>query len=150
MSNVGAGRDLPRGDFGAFEGELVQAGTVTFQGQRPAPRLVHEGDTVYLLVEAEVRSVGFSRNTDGDLVRRHVLRVVEAAEAPDRIHDAVITVVRAAADEREGREALPGINDPDPDLADLSEDELLALEQKLAAEEAAADEADGTDPEAEG
>jgi len=140
MSNVGARKAQPRGDFGAFEGELVQAGTLQFQGQRPAPRLVHEGDTVYVLVQAEVRSVGFSRNADGDLVRRHVLKVVEAAEAPDRIQGAVITVVRAAADEREGRQQLPLDGDADPDLSEMSEDELLALEQSLEAAEAEADE----------
>jgi len=140
MTNVGARKDQPRGDFGAFEGELVQAGTLTFQGQRPAPSVLHEGDTVYLLAQAEVRSVGFSRNADGDLVRRHVLRVVEVAEAPDRIHDAVITVVRAAADQREGRQPIPGIGD---DGVPLSDDEMLALEQELAAEEAAEAEAEG-------
>jgi hypothetical protein len=67
--------------------------------------------------------------------------VVEAAEAPDQIHDAVITVVRAAADEREGRQTLP--LDDDQDLADLSEDELLALEKAAEAREAAEAEAEG-------
>ena len=142
MGNVGARRDVPRGDFGAFEGELVQAGTVSFQGQRPAPRLVHEGDTVWLLVQAEVRSVGFSRNTDGDLVRRHVLRVVEATEAPDSIEGAVITVVRAAADEREGRTPLAFDEDGNANPDGASDEELLALEQAAAAAEAAEDEAE--------
>jgi hypothetical protein len=142
MSNVGARRDLPRADFGAFEGELVRAGTLQFSGQRPAPRLAHEGDTVYLLVQTEVREVKFSRNADGDLVRRHVLRVVEAAEAPATIQGAVITVIRSGADLREGREPLP--------FADLTDEESEQLEAELAEREALELEAGAApDPEAE-
>ena len=107
MSNVGARKDMPRGDFGAFEGEQVLAGSLQFQGSRPADRILHEGDTVHLLVQAEVRAVSFSRNADGDLVRRHVMRVVEAAEAPEHLFAEVVEVVREAADEREERVALP-------------------------------------------
>ena len=36
MANVGARKDLPLGDFGAFEGDMVVTGTLNFRGQRPA------------------------------------------------------------------------------------------------------------------
>lgn len=55
MANVGARKDLPLGDFGAFEGDMVVTGTLNFRGQRPAPHSLSEGDTVHLLVQAEVR-----------------------------------------------------------------------------------------------
>lgn len=139
MANVGARKDMPLGDFGAFEGEMVLAGTLNFQGQRPAPRVMSEGDTVHLLVQAEVKAVGFSRNADGNLTRRHTLKIVEAAEAPDSIEGAVITVIRAAADEREGRVPLAFDEDGNANPDGASDEELLALEEAAAAEEAAED-----------
>ncbi len=107
MSNFGARKDAKPGDFGAFEGDSVVTGSLAFQGSRPATGPLQEGDTVMLLVQAEVRSIAFSRNADGDLVRRHILRVVEAADPPADINDQVVDAIREATDAREGREPLP-------------------------------------------
>lgn len=107
MTNFGARTAVKHGDFGIFEGDAVVAGSLAFQGSRAAEGPLQEGDTVMLLIQAEVRSIAFSRNADGDLVRRHTMRVVEATEPPAEINAQVVDAIRAATDEREGREPLP-------------------------------------------
>lgn len=135
MGNFGARKNVPHGEFGSFEGEKVVAGSFVFQGSRPAPDLAQEGDTVYLLVQAEVRAITFNRNADGDLTRRHVCRVVEVTEAGD-IQAPVIEILTAARDEREGRRQLP--------LGEQTDEELEQLEKDLAAREAS--EGDNVEP----
>lgn len=104
------------GDFGEFEGEAVVAGSLAFQGSRPADRVLREGDTVMLLVQSEVRAVTFSRNADGDIVRRHTMRVVEMTVPPEGIFGEVVDAIRAATDSRDGKTPLPFDGDEDGEM----------------------------------
>lgn len=107
MANFGARKDMKPGSFDPFDGSEVVAGSFVFQGSRPAEVELQIGDTVMLLVQAEVRAVTHSPNADQDLVRRHTLRVVEATLPPQDINDQVVDAIRDATDKREGKTPLP-------------------------------------------
>lgn len=107
MGNYGARKNMKPGDFGDFEGEEVVAATLAFRGSQPVDYPMAEGDVVHLLVRAEVRGVGFQRNADGDLYRRHGLVVTEATIPEGGLYDSVVDAVTLAADDRQGRQQLP-------------------------------------------
>lgn len=109
MANTGTRRTVKLGDFGAFEGDKVTAGDIAFRGTKAAERKITEGGAqpVYWLVESNCSKVSFSRNVDGDLIRKHEMRLVEITEVPETLRDQVVDAIIAARDEREGRQQLP-------------------------------------------
>ena len=117
MANTGTRKTVKLGDFGAFEGDKVTAAQLKFEGTKPADRkyLEGSGETQFFLVETECRKIEFARNVDGDMIRRHSMRLVEVTEVPEALRDQVIDVLRETADRRKGAQALDFDGEDEPD-----------------------------------
>ncbi len=109
---------LPTLELPDFEG-VKPVGVVTKlngAGQRIA-RAMHIDEKVVLVVEAQVSNVGHGRTGDG-VKRIHVLSVLDVYELEGKPGAVLLRSLRAAhkiaADRRDGKEPLDGVDQPEP------------------------------------
>lgn len=97
-------------EFGTFDKNPVRQVVVKPTGSGQLDRIVHEGDTIYLLVKAEVQLPKFGRDK-GKLSRIHQVKVLDLLE-PDGVvisRDDIVDMFDDAHDRRSGAQKLPGL-----------------------------------------
>lgn len=108
--------------LGTFDGRDVitssvairNAGDGLSQAMSIAHTQLHHGDTVYVVLECQVKDVQFPLIKDTDsLNRKHILRAGVATLVDKELVDAVISAQRTAIDKAKGIEQLPLGGDPE-------------------------------------
>lgn len=113
----GDGRLLPMraGPMPSYQSQTIDDATIRVAGKLHADRPLELGDTVLLVIVAEVTDVGhrYVGREDRDLVRSHTLTVVDGFEPATDIEFDLATYYQEALDLRAGRTTLPLAYDPE-------------------------------------